>query len=282
MAAISSIDSLVNLLTGGGAAAPQPIWVMKSPRVSSSAAVAPVAGQWTSLWQYAGVPGVGGTNPSTVATCTKATSGAVPFTNPTGGRQLWMQSFGVTLNTQGGVLLYDRLLQIGGLSGTTTTAQNVQSGSGVSLSRYTSGQGNQIGVEIFTQVGATATTITASYTNQDGTASRTTVAVAFGGTGSREAQRIIWLPLADGDTGVRSVETVTVLATTGTAGNFGVFIAHPLVQTGLGSDGAALIDLLTGIPESVEVVTDAALALAFMSPGTTIPQGQFNFNIVEN
>ena len=64
---------------------------------------------------------------------------------------------------QPGILvLYDRLLHIGGLNATTTAAQTV----GGSLSRYTGGAGNQIWVEIYTQIGTTATTITANYTNQ--------------------------------------------------------------------------------------------------------------------
>jgi hypothetical protein len=40
---------------------------------------------------------------------------------------------------------------------------------------------------------------------------------------------MIILPLQEGDSGVRSVESVTVLATTGTAGNFGVTLFKPLL-----------------------------------------------------
>ena len=41
--------------------------------------------------------------------------------------------------------------------------------------------------------------------------------------------RVIPLALQDGDTGVQSVQSVTVLATTGTAGNFGIVIAKPIL-----------------------------------------------------
>lgn len=125
-------------------------------------------------------------------------------------------------------LLIDRLSHQGGLSGTVTTAQTTNLPT-AALTRYTSGVGVMIGLEIYTQIGTTATTVTVSYTNQAGTSGRTSLARVFGGTNFREVNRIMPIPLADGDTGARSVESVTVLATTGTAGNFGVTLYKPLV-----------------------------------------------------
>jgi hypothetical protein len=48
------------------------------------------------------------------------------------------------------------------------------------VSRYTgaAAAGNRIFVEIYTIIGTVATTVTASYTNENGTAGRTTVADA--------------------------------------------------------------------------------------------------------
>lgn len=282
MAAFTDFSDLINNATGGGLALPQTTWVQKVGRVGAAAAQAPIVGFWTSLWTYAGTPGVGGANPGAVAVCTSATSGAAPLTNPGGGRQLWMVSLAASLTGAGSLLCYDRLLQIGGLSGTVTTAQSVQSGSGVILTRYTTGVGNQIGVEIYnTAIGTTLTTITASYTNQAGTAGRTTVAVSIGSTNFREAQRIIWLPLQDGDTGVRSVETVTLAATTGTAGNFGVFIAHPIKSISLGFDGAGREDFLTGTPAPEEVLSNACLAFAYQAASTNAINGVINFCLQE-
>ena len=80
----------------------------------------------------------------------------------------------------------------------------------------------QIALTIYTQIGTTAVTVTASYTNSAGTSGRTTQAVVIGGTAYREAGRVILLPLQSGDTGARAVASVTISATTGTAGAFGV------------------------------------------------------------
>lgn len=118
-------------------------------------------------------------------------------------------------------VLIDRLSHQGGLSGTTTGAQTTNLPT-AALTRYTSGEGVFAALEIYTTVGTTATTATVSYTNQAGTAGLTSKDFVFGGTSNRTAGTMLIIPLADGDTGVRSVESVTLAASTTTAGNFGV------------------------------------------------------------
>lgn len=132
------------------------------------------------------------------------------------------------------LLLCDRLSHQGGLSGTTTTAQTTNLPT-AALTRYTTGEGVFIGIEIYSSVGTTGTTITASYTNQAGTSGRTTREAVFGGTGYTNAGRVLILSLQDGDTGVQSVESVTIAASTGTAGNFGVTLFKPLAVFGTSS-----------------------------------------------
>jgi len=179
-------------------------------------------------------------------------------------------------------MFYDRLSQRSGMSGTTTTPQTVS----LTPNRYTSAAasvGNQLWLEIYTLIGITGTTITASYTNQAGTPGRTTVAQVFGNTGFREGQRMIRLPLQSGDTGVTAVNTVTVLATTGTAGNFGVTIVRPLLMCPCPAVGvSALRDLIAGYPNVTEMLTDACLAFAFLPNTTTVPEFDFHTVLVEN
>jgi hypothetical protein len=127
----------------------------------------------------------------------------------------------------GGIPIYtlDRLVHHGGLSGVVTTEQTTNLPT-AALPRYTSGEGVHAFLEIYSPVGVTATTVTVRYTNSAGTPNRTSQAAVFGGTGNREASVLIPIMLAAGDTGIRSVEGVTVLATTGAAGNFGVTLAR--------------------------------------------------------
>lgn len=135
----------------------------------------------------------------------------------------------------GMMLLCDRLAHISGLSGTVTTAQTV--GIGPNSRVGTPYTNVMAAVEVYSQVGATATTITASYTNDAGTAGQISPALAFGGSGNREQQRFFLLPLVAGDLAIKSVESVTLAATTGTAGNFGVTLFRPLAMFGSNARG---------------------------------------------
>ena len=155
-----------------------------------------------------------------------------PIPAVAGGNELSV--VGGRFNTSGpggmAVCVIDLLNHHNGMSGVVTTEQttNLPSGSTAALTRYTSGEGVMIGLVIYTIIGTTGTTVTVRYTNSAGVGNRISTATAFGATGFREANIIIPIPLQAGDTGVRSVEGVTVTATTGTAGSFGVSLFKPL------------------------------------------------------
>jgi hypothetical protein len=276
MAAIADLSDLINLSTGGGAAPAQANWFTKSARIAGGAATATIAGRPCSLWRYDGTPS-GGAIPTTVAAPTNATAGALPFTSPGGGREAHLtQAWAVGL-VAGTLILYDRLLHIGGLSGTLASAQPV----GGSLTRNTGGAGNFIMAEIYTAIGSTARTVTAIYDDQDGNPA-TTTAVAMGGTGFLEATRAIFLPLASGDTGVRGVTSITLSANTGTAGNFGVTVGRPLAYIGCGAPGApGWRDFITGMPGIPTVDAGACLSLLWIPATTTAPEILGGYSIVE-
>jgi len=155
-----------------------------------------------------------------------------------------------TLSLSGVALtVVDVLNHSGGLSGTVTTEQTTNLPT-AALTRYTNGEGVMAALVIYTNVGATATTATIRYTNQAGTGNQVSTAIAFGGaaaSGAALATRLFPIPLAAGDTGVRSVEGVTLAGTTGTVGNFGVVLFRPLTMFALeNTSGAMPIDAVTG------------------------------------
>lgn len=128
----------------------------------------------------------------------------------------------------GNLLLYDRLSHQAGLSGTTTGAQTTNLPT-AALTRYTDGVGVMACIQCYASVGNTEVNLTCSYTNQAGTAGRTSVAMEFSSSsGAGSIDDIQPLALQQGDTGVRSVESVTLSASTLTAGNFGVTLIRPL------------------------------------------------------
>ena len=277
MAAITDLSDLINLQTGGGSAASQAIFFYKVARIAGAAVPANIAGRPCTLWRYDGQPSAGAV-PTSVIAPTDATPGALPFISPGGLREAFMVQAWATGLVGGTLILYDRLLQIGGLSGIVTTPQTVSG----SITRNVNGDGNFIMAEIYTAIGSTARTITATYTDQDGNGG-TTTAVAFGGTGFLEATRAILMPLASGDTGVRAVGGVTINGgSTGTAGNFGVVIGKPIAYIGIGAAGAAgWRDYVTGLPGIPAIASGSCLSLLWIPTTTTAPEIFGGYNIVE-
>lgn len=265
MGAITSLDHYAQLMTGGGAVEPEVLWVWKDSLIDSTSDVMPnmVLGYHNSMWRNVGNPGPGAI-PTAVEACSKATAGAIPFTNASGGREKLLLGGAVLQFSLAVVKLYDRLLHIGGLDATLTDPQVV----GGTITRNTGGVGNQIWLEIYDTLGAnTGVSISANYTNQDGTSGRTTPYRTIGQTGFREIGRMSMLPLQAGDTGVQSVEGVTLTGTTGAAGNFGITIAKPLASfsgpTGISLTGGMgnVSNYVMGKPQKIVIPDDACLAL---------------------
>lgn len=276
MAAIASLSDFVNRSTGGNSGTPEHKPWTKVARIAAAAAPATIAGKTHSLWLYAGSPSAG-VAATTVAVPTRATAGALKQANPGGARTKYLTGWGASPEVGGALLLYDRLLHIGGLSGTSVAAQTV----GGALNRYTSTTesiGNMIMVEINTAIGTTATTITASYTKEDGvTSGRTTTAIAFGGTGNLEKTRAFILPLQAGDEGVTAVASITLAASTvSAAGDIGVSIIKPLARLSVGY--APIGDDFAALAKGkgpIEVKTDACLAFLWAAFNTTAPNIHF-------
>jgi hypothetical protein len=265
MAAITDLSDLINRQSGGSNGSPSNLFFHKVPRIAGVAAAATIIGRGASLWQYDGMP-AGGAVPTVAAIPDRSLQGALPFLVATGGRDTHLIGASVTPTGAGVMLLYDRLMHIGGLSGTSTADQTVQGGTPTpAITRNTGGAGNIAWYEVYTQIGATSTTLTMTYTNQAGTGSRTGT-INIGSTGFREATRAQRIPLAAGDTGIRAIEKVKLTASTTTAGNFGITLAQPLAWIPVGTGGTAgWRDYTTGLPGIPVIDPDACLALMFVT-----------------
>lgn len=272
MAALTDLSDLVHRQSNGSNGSPDNLFFQKVPRVAGVAATAPIIGRGCSLWTYDGMP-AGGAVPTSAAIPDRATTGALPFKAPGGSRDKLLIGAHVAPSTAGVYLLYDRLMHVGGLSGTVTTAQTVQgSPASPALTRNTGGDGNFAFYEIYNILGTTSTTLTMTYTNQDGTGSRTST-INIGATGFREVTRLQRIPMAAGDIGLQSVQSVQLTATTGTAGNFGITIARPLAWLPVGAAGTAgWRDYTTGLPGIPTPDPDACLAQMFLPAAATAPE----------
>lgn len=269
MPAITDLSDLINRQTGGNSGLPENIFFHKVPRVAGVAATAPIAGRGCSLWEYDGMPAKGAV-PTTAAIPDRTTQGAIPFTAPTGGRDKHLIGTSITPLTAGVYLLYDRLFHIGGLSAASTASQPIQGSPATpALTRNTGGAGNIAFYEIYTVIGTTSTTLTMTYTNQGGTGSRTST-INIGATNFREVTRMQRIPLAAGDFGIQSIQSIQLTASTTAAGNFGITIAQPLAWIPVGTLGTmGWRDYTTGLPGIPTINPNACLSLMYIPASAT-------------
>ena len=185
-------------------------------------------------------------------------------------------TFATSIGGATGFMLVDILNMSGGLDATSTAAQTTNLPT-AALTRYTNGEGVHAALVNFTSVGSTATTVTCSYTNSDGTSGRTTTATIFGGSIYQTAGMMSRLPLQAGDIGVRSVESVTLAATTGAVGNFGVVLYKPLAMFAANDgEGNTLIDCVSTsrmVGQCNEVLDDACLSFFTMNTASQVCAG---------
>ena len=224
---------------------------MKPPTYFSKAVTGTlVAGRPFSPFYLAGVPGAAtAPSPGLAGAALTTYAGQLPIPAASGNTHLARFS-GVSSAQAGVLLLCDRLWHNSGFTITSTGAQTINSAAWPArdMNGSTNGVGVILGVEISSATGAGTPTITVSYTNDANTSGRTgtnsvaTVATSAAGT-------FYPIGLAAGDTGVRSVQTLT-LSATWTSGTMHLVAYRVLASLELGAAGLPnAIDALTsGMP----------------------------------
>lgn len=224
--AIESIDALVQALGNNSSRI-----ILDKASIASQ-----TAGSFCSLWRATGQPGQGAI-PTTTATCNNTTIGAINFTQQTApatsyGAYLDLATGNVAMTLE----IHDRLAHMGGLNGTLTTAQTVNLDLNTlgATDNITERKGDsnfsdvQWWLEWYTATGATVVTATVNVTYNDGTTGALT---AQSLVATRPASHMIPLnsliPSAVSGKYIRGVVSVTLSATTGTAGNFGITATRP-------------------------------------------------------
>jgi hypothetical protein len=190
------------------------------------------AAQFHSLWRATGQPGQGAI-PTTPATCDNTLLGCLQFNQQTPPATSYMAILqGLCTNAGTTLEIHDRLMHRGGLNGTLLTAQTVDLDLHANIANDNLaariGDANysdvQWWLEWYTDTGGTNTSITVNVTYNDGTDGNLTATGNIGTT--RRASQMIPLntqiPAAAAGKFIRDVNTLTLSASTGTAGNFGV------------------------------------------------------------
>lgn len=276
--AFTSLDDFLSKLTQGNTTGPA-VW-----NKQTNAAVH-TAGRWYDASAWAGTPVANDWAGTALnwKTCDDATgNGSRLFGIPHNGNvdpetKHLINAMAMTPGLVPGVLmLVDMQGYYPGISLNSASAQTLV---GTPALRYEKGAGVRAFLAITTAAGATAHNINLSYTNQAGTAGRTlpnTVActasaiashITHSGTAANNYGP--FLPMANGDTGIRSVQSVTVSAASG-AGVAALCIVKPLLTLPITTASVAVErDLVNQLPSMPQVKDGACLTWLYFAGAAT-------------
>lgn len=160
-----------------------------------------------SAWAV-GTPGLGGRATDGTAS---GDAGCIPYVNAASGAN-YLSAATIASTVLQAFQIWDVLWVNSGIVVTTTTAQTINSVAfpARDLNGSTNGAGVQVGLLVTTATtnGSAVTNCTMSYTNQDGTAGKTATMASFPATAVIGS--VVWFMLAAGDTGVRSIQSITL------------------------------------------------------------------------
>lgn len=183
------------------------------------------AGTFHSLFKIAGNPSAGVNPPTGVGEIpTSSTLGTFDFTNPAGTNTKYIARINMQGSTLGTLVIYDRLWHNSGQVGNVITPQTVNS---TALTRYTDGVGVEIWGEVYTAMGATGSVFSVTYTDS-GDVSRIATYTQPANALS-VGQMFSFIPPIGG-TGCKSIQSVQLSVSTGTAGNFGLVLMRRMAE----------------------------------------------------
>lgn len=186
-----------------------------------------------SAWRLGARPSAGADPATTPGTAYSNTAGGIVFPDISPLRK-FLLSFNARKSqaSQGGVFLYDRLVGVSGIAMSSTGDKTINS---AALTRYTDGAGVEVYLEVTTAGNTTAPIVSLkSYTNQAGTSGKIGGTFTFTSATLGANSLVGPLPLASGDTGVRSVETLNVATAGGGSGVVNLILVKHIAGVGVG------------------------------------------------
>jgi hypothetical protein len=189
----------------------------------------------------------------------------------------------VATGVPGVLMLVDMCLYYPGINMNSSSAQTLTTGT--ALTRYTDGVGLRAFLVPTVAAGATAHNVSLSYTDQGG-ASGNSLPVTVACTASAIVGHIThsgvaannygpFLPLASGDTGIRSVQSITISAASG-AGTAALVLCRPLATVPITTLGVAgERDLVNMVPSMPRIVDGACLTWLYFAGAATAASTNF-------
>ena len=207
-----------------------------------SGTAADAAGYWYCTSKDAGFPGAWapgspGVNGRVTDGTQAADAGCFPIANPSVGAN-YLTEVNMAASVNHTHVLFDVLWVNSGIAVTTTTAQSITTPTlpARDINGTTNGEGCAIAVLCTSAVGlaAVASNATVTYTNSDGTGSRTATLSAIVGSQAPATPvvgTLVWFNLQAGDKGVRSIQSIT-LNTSWVSGTISLMITRDIATIG--------------------------------------------------
>lgn len=282
MAGFSSTDDFINEVTTNGK-----FWRNDFNKIT--AGVAYTAGRWYDMSPLAGTPVANAWTGTALAA--QVPTEATGFGLYHGGNVstdtkhiINVSAYSAVATAVPGVLmLVDVCLYYPGINMNLATAQTLTNST--TLTRYTDGAGLRAYLVDVTASGATAHNVALSYTNQANTSGRA-LPVTVSCTASATPGHIVhsgtaannygpFLPLASGDTGIRSVQTITLSAAS-LAGTAALVLCRPLATIPITTAAvAAERDLMNQLPSLPRVYDGACLTWLYFAGAATAASTNF-------
>ncbi len=275
----NSFDDLIQKTSGGN--------ITRTDWNKITGAVAYAAGRWYDFSMINGYPVANAWAGSALAWrgCDELTgNGTQIFGIPHGGNVAALTKHllnmsalsAVATAVPGQLMLVDMQGYYPGINMNVATAQTL---TGSPTLRYTNGQGVRAFLVPTVATGATAHNLSMSYTNQAGTSGRSlpvTVACTASATpghinhsGTAANNYGPFLPMAAGDTGIQSVQSVTLSAAS-LAGTASLVLAKPLVSIPLvAASIASERDLINQLPSLPQIKDGACLTWLYFAGAAT-------------
>lgn len=213
--AILSMDELLAGISAG-----------RRQNIYKASMTAEGAGTFQSLIKAVGNPASRATNPATGSgqIPTKDDTYTLNFADRLPGNSRYLAKCNFSSSVIGSLVIYDRLWENSGLVGNVVTAQAINS---LPLTRYVDGGNVEIFGEIYTAIGATATTFSVTYTDANDVSRVATY--AHPANAESVGQMFLFNPPA-GAYGCKSIQSAILAATTGTAGNWGITLVRRIAE----------------------------------------------------
>lgn len=268
MAGFATYDDIINSIAVNGRG--QEAFFAKNSITSTAANV-------ISMWQAGGSPAAGTFGTSLTGRSIDNTfAAALQFANAGATRTKHLLKVGVgSIIALGSVLFYDRVYEYPFTGTATSGTFSVPTLVARDVAGATAGDGLQMFLENFSATATAAVTVTPTYTNQAGTGSKTnaftsSVTAAVAGTLANPSGKM-WLALASGDTGVRSIQSYTLSASI-LAANMCFTLGRPLAVLPMITANAYVErDLVLQIASLPRLYDGTAMAMMVLANTTTTP-----------